>query len=117
MTSVSAPFNVDLMRRRRRCHCLRRRRRRRCQAISAVAAVAAVAAASATNNAVSVAVTDICWLILVCPAAAYGSAAVACPHHCHCWLPMSLAMAAIVAMVAAEMAAAVMTEHLDLFPG
>ena len=65
MTSVSTPFNVDLMRHRRRCHCLRRCRRR-CRAIAAVTAVAAVAAAAATN-AVSVAVNDICWLIVVCP--------------------------------------------------
>jgi hypothetical protein len=44
--------------------------------------------------------------LLHASAAASVSAAVACPHHCHCWLPTSFATAAIVATIAAESAAA-----------
>jgi hypothetical protein len=55
--------------------------------------------------------------LLCAPAAASVSAAIACPHYCHCWLPMSLATAAIVATVAAETAGAATTEHLDISPG
>jgi len=55
--------------------------------------------------------------LLCAPVAAYVSAAVACSHHCHYWLPTSLAKAAIVATVAAETAAAATTERLDLSPG
>ena len=71
MTLISAPFNVDLTRRRRRCHHLHRRHCRcRAIAIAAVvtaAATAAAVAAAAATNAVSVAVAAICWLIVVCP--------------------------------------------------
>jgi hypothetical protein len=53
------------------------------------------------------------------PAAASVSAAAACPHHCHCWLPMALETAAIVivATVVAKTAAAATTENLDLSLG
>ena len=98
-------------------YCLRRRR---CRAIAAVATAAATAAAVAAvpaTNAVSVAVTAICWLSGVCPAAASVSSTIACPHHCHCWLPMSLATALIVATIAAETAVVATTERLDLSPG
>jgi hypothetical protein len=56
-------------------------------------------------------------LLLCAPAAASVFAAIACPHHCHCWLPMSLAMATIAATVAAETAGAATMEHLDISPG
>jgi len=48
--------------------------------------------------------------LLSAPAAASVSTAVACPHHCHCWLPTTLATAAIVATVAAETVAAATAE-------
>jgi len=103
--SVSAPtFNVDLTRRHCRCHHLRRHH------------AAPLPSSPLPLPRLLPLPLPPPRRLLCAPPAASVSPAVACPHHCHCWLPMSLATTAIVVTVAAEMAAAT-TERLDLSPG
>ena len=63
-------------------YCLRRSRCRAIAAVATATATPAAVTAATAMNAVSVAVTAICWLIVVCP------------HHCLRCLPPSLPLLA-----------------------